>query len=111
MEIIIYIPTEVPWVELSIFIISISFVFIVFNHTVLNDSAERAVPFNLPIPEQCNPYWEGEVLKDPSIKVSYSSRVKHHRPLTLVPEVRLERHTVLLPSQWTASRTRQPFHS
>lgn len=74
MEIVNDFPNEVPWLESFIFIISIGFVFIVFNHTVLNDSAEQPASFTVPVPEQCNPCWEGEVLEKPSIKVSYSLR-------------------------------------
>jgi hypothetical protein len=111
MEIVNHFPTEVPWLESFIFIISIGFVFIVFNNTVLNDSAQQPVPFTVTAPEQCNPYWEGEVLEKPSIKVSCSLKSLHDWQLTLNTEVWLERHTMLLPSQWTATRTREPIHS
>jgi len=74
MEIVNHFPTEVPWLESFIFIISIGFVFIVFNNTVLNDSAQQPVPFIVPVPEHCNPCWEGEILEKPSIKVSCSLR-------------------------------------
>lgn len=77
MDLINHIHTEVPWLDLIILVISTGFVFAVFNYTVLNDSAEQPISFNLPIPEQCNPHWKGEVLEEPSIKVRFSSTGQH----------------------------------
>ena len=67
-------PEDVPWLEISIFILSIGLVLIVFNYIILNDSNEQPVTFDVPIPEQCAPQWKGEVLDRPSIKVFAS----HH---------------------------------
>ena len=69
MDTLSHLPDKVPWLELSIFVISIALVFTVFNYTVLNDSDERPATIEVPIPEQCDPKWRGEVLEKPSIKV------------------------------------------
>jgi len=72
MAILSHFPIEVPLFGLLIFIVSIGFVFTIFNYTVLNDSAEQPITFNIPIPEQCKPDWKGEVLEEPSIRVTSS---------------------------------------
>ena len=74
MAILNQLPEDVPWLEIWIFIISIGLVLTVFNYTVLNDSNEQPVSFDVPIPEQCSAEWKGEVLDRPSIKVLAS----HH---------------------------------
>ena len=69
MDILNQLPEDVPWLEILIFIFSISLVLTVFNYVVLNDSNEQPVSFDVPIPEQCAAQWKGEVLDQPSIKV------------------------------------------
>ena len=60
---------QLPWLEISIFVLSVVVVFTVFNHIVLYDDEERPVNFKVPVPEQCSSEWEGELLEKPTIKV------------------------------------------
>lgn len=62
-------PTQLPLLEISIFVLSIVFVFAIFKYIVLDDNEETPVKFKVPVPEQCSPGWKGEVLKEPTIKV------------------------------------------
>ena len=80
MDIFNQLPEDVPWLEILIFIISITLVWTVFYYVVLNDSNEQPVSFDVPIPEQCAAQWKGEVLDQPSIKVfaSYHSMSLHN---------------------------------
>ncbi|KAJ9663141.1 Meiotic Sister-Chromatid recombination aldehyde dehydrogenase [Coniosporium apollinis] len=45
-------------------------------------STEEAVPFTVPVPEQCLPDSTGEVLEKPSLKVSGSSLIQCYAPAT-----------------------------
>lgn len=56
-----------PRLEISIFVLSVAFVFAFFKLIVLDDG-ERPVPLRVTIPEQCSPGWKGEVLVEPTIK-------------------------------------------
>lgn len=69
MDILNHPPAQLPWLEVSIFVSSVVFVFAVFKYIVLDDDEGRPVSFKVPIPEQCSPEWEGEVLEEPTIKV------------------------------------------
>lgn len=60
---------QLPWLEILVFVLSVVFVFTVFNHIVLGDDEERPVSFEVPIPEQCSSEWKGQVLEKPTIKV------------------------------------------
>ena len=62
-------PAGVLWLEGLIFALSVGFVFVVFNHTVLNDSAGQLPSLNVPTPKQCQFGWKGEVLEEANIKV------------------------------------------
>ena len=62
-------PTDLPWLEICIFFGSIIVVITIFNNVVLSPDIERPILFKVPVPEQCNPDWKGEVLECPSIKV------------------------------------------
>ncbi|KAL2055014.1 hypothetical protein ABVK25_004836 [Lepraria finkii] len=73
-------PIQVTWLEISIFVISIVLIFTVFNYTVLNDSDEQPVNFEIPVPKQCDPEWKGELLEQPGIKVSGSSAIQCYCP-------------------------------
>lgn len=66
-------PTQWPWLEISIFILSVVFVFAAIKIIVLDDDEERLVKLVVPVPEQCSPEWKGEVLEEPTIKVPPSS--------------------------------------
>ena len=69
MEVFTHTTIELPRLEVLIFILSIILVFVVFNHTVINDSAERPASFTVSLPEQCQRGWTGKLLEKPSIKV------------------------------------------
>jgi len=46
-----------------------SAVFVLSLRYLLISDPERAVDYEIPIPEQCKPGWKGEELDEPSIKV------------------------------------------
>ena len=62
-------PAQLPRLEIFIFVLSVVFVFAVFKSVVLADEEERPVNYRVPVPEQCSPEWNGEVLEEPTIKV------------------------------------------
>ena len=64
---------QLPWVEISIFVLSVFFVCVAFKIIVLRDDEEGPVKFGITVPEQCLPEWEGRVLEDPAIKVPFPS--------------------------------------
>jgi hypothetical protein len=51
-------------------------------YSVLKTDEEAAVPFTVPAPEQFKPGWQGEVLDEPSIKVSGSNIIRCYAPAT-----------------------------
>jgi hypothetical protein len=64
-------------------------------------SYDDPVEYNVPTPEQCRPGWDGEILSEPSIKVSPSMVLKLKQ--LLIPRgtvIRVLCNTVLLPSNW-----------
>lgn len=73
-------PTQWPWLEISIFILSVVFVFAAIKIIVLDDDEERLVKLVVPVPEQCSPEWKGEVLEEPTIKISGSSAIRCYCP-------------------------------
>lgn len=62
---------QLPWLEISVFVLSVVVIFTVFNYTVLNDDGERPVAFKVPVPEQCSSEWKGELLEKPTVKVRH----------------------------------------
>ena len=60
---------DLPTNVVVTFLVSIVFVLLVFKFAVLTDNEERPVTFSVPLPEQCNSDWKGEILDDPAIKV------------------------------------------
>ena len=62
-------PAQLPWLEISIFVLSVLFVIAVFNYIVLDDDEERPVNLKVPVPEQCSSEWKGELLEKPTTKV------------------------------------------
>ena len=60
---------DLPTSAIATFLVSVLFVILVFRSVVLVDNEERSVSFNVPIPKQCSPDWEGEILEKPNIKV------------------------------------------
>ena len=64
-------PAHLPWLEISIFLLSVVFVLVAFKIIVLDIDEERFLHFKVPVPEQCSPEWKGEVLEQPTVKVSF----------------------------------------
>ena len=62
-------PAQLTRLEISLFVLSVIFIFTVFNYIVLEDDGERPVDFKVPVPEQCSSEWKGELLEKPTIKV------------------------------------------
>ena len=60
---------DVPVSALVTFVLSTSFVILLFNFVVLSKEDERAVNFRVLWPQQCSSEWRGETLKQPSLKV------------------------------------------
>ena len=64
-------PAPLPWLEISIILLPIFFLFAVFKVTVFHhDDEEKVVHFRVPIPEQCSSDWKGELLERPTVKVA-----------------------------------------
>lgn len=76
MENTLDISAQVPWLETFVFVLSVAFIFAVFRYIVLNNGDESPVTFKVPVPEQCLPQWKGEVVDEPSVKVSLISAPK-----------------------------------
>ena len=107
-------PPDLPWLEICIFFGSVIFLVTFFNNIVLSEDKERPVSFKVPIPEQCNPDWKGDLLEDPNIKVpSWSTiiillmRKKAEMNQT---DPRHQRHPMLQPSQRTSPGSSEPSH-
>ncbi|CAD6579898.1 MAG: Meiotic Sister-Chromatid recombination aldehyde dehydrogenase [Alectoria sarmentosa] len=73
-------PVQLPVVQISIFLLSVVFVSAAFKYIVLDDDEERPVQLEVPVPEQCSPEWKGEVLDEPTIKISESSAIRCYCP-------------------------------
>ncbi|MCJ1249613.1 Meiotic Sister-Chromatid recombination aldehyde dehydrogenase [Trapelia coarctata] len=71
---------DVPWFQVLIVFASSAVIFAFFYIASLED--EAPVNFRIPVPEQCSPDWEGELLDEPSIKVSGSSAIQCYYPAT-----------------------------
>lgn len=67
-------PVQLPFVQISILLLSVVFVFAAFKYIVLDDDEERPVQLEVPVPEQCSPEWKGEILDEPTIKVFSPSK-------------------------------------
>jgi len=74
LDSIISLLDDVPWVQVFIAAVSSAVIFGFFYVASLED--EAPVAFRIPVPEQCTPGWEGEVLDEPSIKVSYCRHIQ-----------------------------------
>ena len=61
---------DIPASAWVTFLASVAFVVLVFKFVVLSNDAEAPVTIHVPPPEQCQPGWKGEVLKEPAIKVA-----------------------------------------
>ncbi len=69
MDAVNHLPTQLPWLEVLIFVLSVVFLYTALRIIVFDDDRENFVTFQVPVPEQCSPEWKGEVLKEPTIKV------------------------------------------
>ena len=63
---------KIPWSDLSLAFVLTAVIYLFLTYTLLGDEDELPARFIVPIPEQCKPDWEGEVLEEPSIKVCSS---------------------------------------
>ncbi|MCJ1434427.1 Meiotic Sister-Chromatid recombination aldehyde dehydrogenase [Xylographa pallens] len=71
---------SVPWLAILSSFIVMTVVYIILTYTVLIDEDELPVNYTVPIPEQCSPAWDGEVLHEPNIKVPGSSTIQCYCP-------------------------------
>ncbi|KAL9131434.1 MAG: hypothetical protein Q9217_000648 [Psora testacea] len=71
---------EIPPSAIFTFFTSVALVLIIFKWIVRSDDRERPVNFSIPIPEQCNLSWNGEILHEPSIKAPGSSAIRCYCP-------------------------------
>lgn len=64
------------WVSENQGTVALTWVAVVFATAVLwlatKGESEAAVDFEVPLPKQCEPGWQGEVLQEPSLKVCLS---------------------------------------
>lgn len=64
------------WISENQGTVALTWVAVVFATAVLwlttKGESEAAVDFEVPLPKQCEPGWQGEVLQEPSLKVRFS---------------------------------------
>ncbi|KAG2164529.1 hypothetical protein VTO58DRAFT_103048 [Aureobasidium pullulans] len=74
------------WVSDNQGTVALTWVAVVFATAVLwfttKGDSEAAVNFEVPLPKQCEPDWQGEVLQEPGLKISGSSAVQCYCPAT-----------------------------
>ncbi|KAG9946760.1 Aldedh-domain-containing protein, partial [Aureobasidium melanogenum] len=74
------------WISENQGTVALTWVAVVFATAVLwlttKGESEAAVDFEVPLPKQCEPGWQGEVLQEPSLKISGSSAVQCYCPAT-----------------------------
>lgn len=63
-------PRNVPWLKSVTTLAVLVVIYTILKYTVLVDEDETPVNFTVPVPKQCSPGWKGELLNEPSIKVS-----------------------------------------
>ncbi len=66
-------PSGLPWPEICIALAAGVIISVFFRYTIINDGEESALDFNVPVPEQCKPGWEGGLLGEPTLKVVLTS--------------------------------------
>lgn len=63
------------WISENQSTVALTWVAVVFATAVLwlttKGESEAAVDFEVPLPKQCEPGWQGEVLQEPSLKVRF----------------------------------------
>ncbi|KAL8684223.1 MAG: hypothetical protein Q9224_006510, partial [Gallowayella concinna] len=80
-----YLPTDLPWLEISTAIVCVIFAYILAIITIpriLSESEEAPVDYFVPLPVQSKPGWTGSILEDPSIKIPGSSAIQCYNPAT-----------------------------
>ncbi|CAD0111049.1 unnamed protein product [Aureobasidium uvarum] len=74
------------WVSDNQGIVALTWVAVVFATALLwfttKGNSEKAVDFEVPLPKQLEPDWQGEGLQEPSLKISGSSAVQCYCPAT-----------------------------
>ncbi|KAI4727515.1 ALDH-like protein [Aureobasidium sp. EXF-10728] len=74
------------WVSENQGTVALTWVAVVFATALLwfttKGDSEKAVDFEVPLPRQLDPDWQGEVLQEPSLKISGSSAVQCYCPAT-----------------------------
>jgi len=66
-------PANLPWPEFFIALGTGAAIYVFFSYTIINNGEESALDFNIPVPEQCGPGWQGKRLDEPSIRVIMAS--------------------------------------
>lgn len=82
----------------------------IYAFTRLFTDPEAGVVYQIPEPEQLREGWKGELLEEPSLKVytfPYFKTLSAHS----MPDSRLLRHPMLLPSHGTTARTCEPSYA
>ena len=64
---------SLPWVEISVILVTIVITLVYLRHTFVRPRDDAAVPFTVPVPEQCKLGWQGLYLEHPEIKVETRS--------------------------------------
>lgn len=65
--------TDLPWPEFFIALAAGGAIYVFFSYTIINNGEESALDFNISVPEQCGPGWQGKLLDEPSIRVFIAS--------------------------------------
>ena len=60
-----------PWLEITIFLLSIALVLLVFDLAVLRNQDDQPVPFNVPVPDQSHHGWKGREVEEIGVKVCH----------------------------------------
>ncbi|KAI4123770.1 MAG: hypothetical protein LQ338_005119 [Usnochroma carphineum] len=77
-----YLPTELPWFEISVTILCIYAAYLVFQSGFLCREDEAPVHYTVPLPEQAKPGWTGKLLEEPTIRAPGSSAIQCYSPAT-----------------------------
>ena len=91
-------PAGLPWPELFIAFAAGTIIYIFFSYTVISNSEESALDYNVPVPEQCKPDWKGKILEGPNIKVGLGLRMVKALFLIEIAGSWFKCCTMLLPS-------------
>ncbi|KAL8636202.1 MAG: hypothetical protein Q9228_006378, partial [Teloschistes exilis] len=75
-----FLPTELPWLEISIVIICALLTYVTLVFVLFREDTEAPIDYTVPLPEQCKPGWKGKTLEEPSIKIPGSSAIQCYNP-------------------------------